>query len=130
MPAIAAKQKPFSWSWSRLKNFRTCPKRHWHVDIQKDFKEESEALTWGQEVHEAMASFIGKGMPLPKTMVHYRDNATPILALKAHGWKIQVENKLAMTESYEPCSFFDAEAWFRGIIDVLAWAEQPAGAYV
>ena len=55
--------KPFSWSWSKLKNFRTCPKRHYHVDIAKDFKEDdSEDLLWGNEVHEALAKRIGKGM--------------------------------------------------------------------
>ena len=114
------KPKPFSWSWSRLKNFRTCPKRHWHVDIQKEFKDESEALTWGNEVHDAMAAWVSKGTPLPKTMVHYADYATGIIALKAKGWEVKVENKLAMSQAYKPTSFFDSATWFRGIIDVLA----------
>ena len=58
--------KPFSWSYSRLKNFETCPKRHWHVDINKDAKEEdSEQLQWGNAVHKALADRIAKGTSLP-----------------------------------------------------------------
>ena len=42
------KPKPFAWSYSRLKNFEVCPKRHFHVDIAKDFREEEgESLVWG-----------------------------------------------------------------------------------
>ena len=45
--------KKFSWSWSKLKNWRSCPKRHYHVDLAKDFKEPpSEALKWGDLFHE------------------------------------------------------------------------------
>ena len=35
--------KPFSWSYSRLKNYEACPKKHYHLDIKKDLPpEESE----------------------------------------------------------------------------------------
>ena len=53
------KPKPFAWSYSRLKNFESCPKRHWHLDIQKDIKEEEgEALLWGNVVHKALADRV------------------------------------------------------------------------
>lgn len=120
MPATAMKQKPFSWSYTKLKNFRNCPKRHWHVDIQKEFKDESDALTWGNQVHDALAARIGKGIQLPRTMVHYDAWAANILDLKAKGWTIKVEQKLAMNQNYQPRSFFDGGVWFRGVIDVLA----------
>jgi len=116
--------KKFSWSWSKLKNYRTCPKKHYHVDLAKDFKEEdSEALHWGDQVHKSMASRIAKGTPLPRMMEHYEDWAARIVALRDQGRKVLVENKLAMSEQFKPTSFFDAITWFRGVIDVLVLDE-------
>lgn len=124
-PQNSAKPKKFSWSWSRLKNFRTCPKRNYHVDLAKDFKEdESETLKWGDDVHKAMAERIAKGTKLPPMMEHYEGWPARIVALRAQGFKVLVENKLAMSERFRPTSFFDNETWFRTVIDVLAINEE------
>lgn len=113
-------KKPFSWSWSRLKNYRTCPKRHYHVDIAKEFKEdESDALLWGNQVHDAMAKRIARGVALPNTMQRYEDWPARVLAMTADGIELKVENKLAMDKMFQPTSFFDASTWFRAVIDVL-----------
>ena len=56
--------KPFAWSYSRLKNFEVCPKRHYEIDIAKNIKEEeSEALLWGNTVHRSCADRLSKGTP-------------------------------------------------------------------
>jgi len=118
--------KPFSWSWSRLKNWRTCPKRHWHVDIEKDFvEEEGDALKWGHEVHAAMANRIGKGTPLPEAMAHYEDWPTRFAKLKSKA-RVLVENKLAMGKDFQKTSFFDSATWFRGVVDALALVPQSS----
>ena len=40
--------KAFSWSYTKLKNYETCPKRHFHYDVRKDIKEpEGEARREG-----------------------------------------------------------------------------------
>jgi hypothetical protein len=110
--------KQFSWSWSRLKNFRTCPKRHYHVDLEKSFKEaESEALVWGNDLHKAMAERVAHGVVLPPTMQGYDDWAQRIGTFGSS--TIKVENKLAMDEQFRPTSFFDNKTWFRGVVDVL-----------
>jgi hypothetical protein len=58
----ARSTKPFAWSYSKLKNFEACPKRHYHVDIAKDFKEaDSEALLWGNRVHKGLAIALETG---------------------------------------------------------------------
>ena len=111
--------KPFSWSWSRLKNYRTCPKRHYEVDIAKNYREESEALTWGNQVHDALANRIAKKTPLPVTMQHFEDWGQRVSDKKQAGYKVLVENKLAMNQSFGPTSFFDNTTWFRGVVDVL-----------
>src|SRR5690606_7012598 len=102
---------------SRLKNYETCPKRHWHVDIAKDAKEEdSEQLLWGNQVHDALAKRIGKGVELPTTMKVYEPWCEKILTGDG---KILVEQKLAITEEFKACGFFDKTVWFRSIGDVI-----------
>ena len=111
------KPKPFAWSYSKLKNFESCPKRHWHIDIQKDVKEEEgEALLFGNELHKAMAKRVEAGLPLPKAFVEYEPwaakAATP-------GGKLLVEQKFAIRADFGPTEFFAKDAWFRGVADVL-----------
>jgi hypothetical protein len=120
--------KPFSFSWSRLKNWRSCPKRYWEIDVAKNFSEpEADALLWGKQVHDAMAKRIDKGEPLPLTMQHYAEWPQKLVGLKDAGVKVLVENKLAMSQGFTATSFFDAATWFRGVVDVLLLTVRRAG---
>lgn len=110
----------FSFSWSRLKNWRACPKRHYHIEVAKDIKEPTtEALTWGWDFHKAMAAQVEKGIPLPQTMQHYATLPSLMHEHKQRGAIIQVEQKLAMTDGFQPSQWFDNFTWLRGIVDVL-----------
>jgi hypothetical protein len=114
---IRNKPKPFAWSYSRLKNFETCPKRHWHCDIAKDVKEEeSEQLLYGNMLHDALAKRIGKGIELPEPFKQFESWAVKVLTGEG---KVLVEQKLAISKDFGPCSFFDKDAWFRGVGDVI-----------
>ena len=79
----AAKPKPFAWSYSKLKNFEVCPKRHYNVDVIKAFKEEEgEALQWGNAVHKALADRCGpRASPLPHTMKGYEKWAARVTSM-------------------------------------------------
>src|SRR5687767_823363 len=62
----AAPRKPFAWSWSKIKNFEVCPKRHYHIDVAKDIKEpESDELQYGDTVHAILEQRVGRGTTLP-----------------------------------------------------------------
>jgi hypothetical protein len=109
--------KPFSWSYSRLKNFEVCPKRHWEIDIAKSIKEEeSEELKWGNELHKAAAKHLSTRTPLPKEMAVLQPWCDKIVTGPGN---IVVEQKLAITKDFAPCTFFDKAAWFRGVVDAL-----------
>lgn len=115
----------FAWSFSRLKNFRSCPKKYYHVDIAKEYKDDSEQLRWGDEIHKALHKRLEKGTQLPATMKNYED--WPVAVENgSEGLKVLVENKLAMNESFQPCGFFDADVWFRGVVDVLVLGDKEA----
>lgn len=109
--------KSFSWSFSKLKNFETCPKRHYEVDIAKNFSDdEGEALVWGNQVHKAFAECLGKGIALPPEMASYQHW---IDRVKAGPGKLLVEQKYAITKDFLPAAWFAPNVWYRGIGDVV-----------
>lgn len=126
------KPKPFAWSYSRYKAFDSCPRRHHEVDIQKNYADESEALKWGNEVHEALASAVSKDTPLPDSLRDYQcwvdEMKTGVFSgdglpswirhLADPEAKIVVEQQYAMTEDFRPTAWFAPDTWFRGVCDV------------
>lgn len=115
---IGKTRKPFSWSFSKLKNFETCARRHEQIDLLKKFKdEESTSLVWGNEVHNALAARLGpKKEPLNFAMKCFEPLAQRLEAVPG---KLLVECKYAITAELKPCGYFDSDAWFRAIADVL-----------
>jgi hypothetical protein len=115
--------KPFAWSYSKLKNFETCPKRMFHYDISKDVREpESQQLLDGNFTHKTLAERISKGAPLPTQVAMYEPWAARVLAGEAPDPKsktILVEQQLAILRDFSPCTWFDKKTWFRGIGDVI-----------
>jgi hypothetical protein len=113
----SAVKKPFAWSYSKLKNFESCPKRHYEIDVAKTTKEEeSEQLDWGNQVHKALANRLSKEIPLPVPMRSYEPWCARIMRTPG---ELLVEQKLAITEDFGPTTFFDNKAWFRAVGDVI-----------
>lgn len=110
--------KPFTWSYSRLKNFEACPKKHFEVDIQKSIKEEeSDQLAWGNFVHAGFEKALGpERKALPQSMAMYQPWVDKVLAGDGD---IYVEQKLALTKDFGACGYFDAVVWFRSKGDVV-----------
>lgn len=112
-------KKAFTWSYSRLKNYESCPKKHFHIDIEKSIKEEeSEQLAWGNEVHKALANRLDpkKKSPLPVPMKAYEPWCERIE--KTPG-EILVEQKLAINKDFGPTTYFAKDVWFRAVGDVI-----------
>ena len=117
----SAVNKPFAWSYSRLKNFETCPKRSWHIDIVKDVREEeSEQLKWGNMLHAAAAARLsGKKIPLT---ADFGVLSPWIERFEKTPGDILVEQKLAIAKDFGACDWFakgERAAWLRVVIDVL-----------
>jgi hypothetical protein len=126
---------PFSFSYSKLKNYETCPKRTWHIDVlpkndpNKVKEEGGEALFWGDLVHKGLADAIGaKRVTLSKELVKYQGWVDKMLAGEAlAGMNILVEQQLAINADFGPTAWFNSDAekqgtgapWYRGIGDVI-----------
>jgi len=120
--------KPLAFSYSKIKNYRTCPKRHYHCDITREFKDDSDALEFGSFFHEAMEKRIKKGTRLPLTLLRYESWGAELDTWKKDG-PLKAELKLSFDKQFQPTEYFDASTWWRSRIDVAwfpKWAKDTA----
>lgn len=114
--------KPFSWSWTKIKNYEQCPRRHFNVDVLKAYQDDSDNLRRGNAVHEYLAKRL-TGSALPPA----EQEALEPWAKWVEDGKgtIRVECDLAITKDFTPCAWFDSnnrdgkKAWLRAKIDVI-----------
>jgi hypothetical protein len=126
-------QKPFAWSYSKLKNFESCPKRHYHLDLVRDIVEpESDALQWGNHFHDAVANAIGTDdnakrsprerlneAPLPTPLARYHPLVQQFHNARSRGAQVFAEMSLAITRDFQSTEWFAKDAWYRAKVDVL-----------
>ena len=117
--------KAFSWSYSKYKNYDTCPKRHYEVDIAKNYTDSSEQLIWGNEVHSAMAKGC-LGEPMPDSMKDYQHWVDDMRDIPGRPGRLFVEQKLAMTKDFQPTAWFANNVWVRVVVDVVRIAMNVA----
>lgn len=113
-----AAPKSFAWSYSKLKNYRTCPFRYYMIDVTKKYQEDfsGEHLAWGNQVHKAFEKRVGEGIPFPEGMENFEEAAQRLVNVPG---AIKVEQQLAIKSDLSPCEWFSKEAWFRAIADYL-----------
>jgi len=111
-------QKAFSWSYSKLKNFKTCGFRYQKIDHEKKYQEDftGEHLQWGKQVHTAFEKRVRDGTPFPKGMEYFEPMVENLV--NASG-KILVEQQLAIRKDLTACDWFAKDTWFRSIADYL-----------
>lgn len=115
---VSVMAKNFSWSFSKLKNYETCPLKFQQVDLLKAFKEaKSKELDWGDYVHKTFHAVLLGQMALPVDMKDYQKWIDRVNALPG---KLYVEQKYALDKDFKPCGWSDWDhAWYRGIGDAV-----------
>lgn len=109
--------KPFTWTFSRIKNFQSCPKKYYHVEVSKEYPFEDNAKTIeGKEIHAALARRIKQGFVLPVKFAHLENYAVGVLTGQG---KVYVEQKYALTDALEPTGYYADDVWVRAIADVV-----------
>ena len=115
---VRTPKQQFSFTWSKIKNYETCPRRYNEIDVHKLYKEESPQLDYGFAMHEAATKRISQGKPLPEKfemlepwIVKFtKDSDDPAVG-------IQTELKLAIDRNMNPCDWFSKQTYMRGVID-------------
>lgn len=116
------------WSFSKAKAFEQCPKQFYHEKILKQYPvEETDAMRYGTEFHKACEDYIGAGTPIPPRFAFIQPTLDALN--KKKGVKI-CEQKLGLTADLEPCTFFDKDVWFRGIVDLAILDEESGTGWI
>jgi hypothetical protein len=109
-----------AWSYSSLKTFQQCPKKYYHLKVAKDIKDEgSEATIYGKELHKVAEDYIKDGTPIPPQFAFIQETVD---ALKKIPGEKHTEIELGVSNKggrLNPCGFYDKDAWYRGIADLL-----------
>lgn len=117
-------KKAFAWSYSALTNFESCPKKHWHLRVQKDYREEeNENIKYGHYVHKALENFCLKGTPLPIDLAHLEKHVAKYRDIPLEK---MAEQKLAINADYEPTGWFDPDVYCRAVLDLVVFGETHA----
>ena len=105
----------FSWSFSALRNYETCPRRYNEYNVAKTVKEpESEAIRTGHALHAAFDARIKQGTPLPLGMGMHEGLLAKFVAAPGNTF---AEQKLGLTAEFKPSTFFGKQVWFRTVLD-------------
>lgn len=119
---ISRPNKPFSWSFSRVNNYMTCPKKYFHTQVAKDVTETYEHRGHGEEVHKMMEDRLMHARPLPPAFAHWERWPAEILE-DADRTKVilAAEKEMGITADFKPCEYFDRKVpvWSRAKVDVL-----------
>jgi CRISPR/Cas system-associated exonuclease Cas4 (RecB family) len=107
----------FAWSYSKIDNFETCPKKYYEYSVAKSVKDDStENIDWGNEVHDAMRDALRKVKPLPEHMRPFQPWVDRVLAGPGD---LLVEQKYALDAGLNPVRYYAPTVWYRGIADVV-----------
>lgn len=118
----------FAGSYSRLKNFESCPKRHYHYDLapwSERIKDTgpNDALEEGIRVHNALAATLIGREPLPPVMQEYQGYVDKI---KGGQGELLTEKNFAFDESFQACMYKSPNVFWRCKIDVVKHAGRVA----
>ena len=112
--------KPFTWSYSKLKNFDACPRRYHEVDVLKAWPQpKTPDLERGDALHAAMALRVKRGKMLPMEFSYMEPWADKLTKVVDPAQTIAVELKLAVTKDMKATSYFAKDVWLRGVIDYI-----------
>ncbi len=117
----AGKKKGYAWSYSKLKNYETCPKKHYEVDVAKNFSEDKNddpntPLNRGNRGHAQLALALTTRQPIDAEFKELQPWVDRVLAGPG---QLLVEQKYAITRDFGATTYFGSDVWFRGIGDVV-----------
>jgi RecB family exonuclease len=122
-------EKIITWSYSKLKDFKQCPRLAKFKYIDKIETPTSKALEHGVYMHEVIESYIrGSDVGMPELyhgVSYFRDYITE-LKKKNNAWfngvkdtVVFIEETYAFTKDWLPTGAFQKDVWLRCKIDCI-----------
>lgn len=126
------KGKRFSWSYSAINDFFTCPRKYaasrFYFTVPYV---ESAAMREGNKVHKVLEDYIREQVPIPTEYKQYQKYADVLLAAaKKQDLIIVPESEFAISQRMQPTGWFSNDAWGRGKLDVLMLTQDKKKAWI
>jgi len=126
-------ERKFTWSYSALTSFETCPRRHYETRVTKSTREpEGAPLIFGNAAHKVLENRVERGTPIPKVVQVTAADGTTI-SQTSKGWEGMVESilsratddisvvterQICLDDRFIETDWLSQTAWVRGVIDV------------
>lgn len=108
----------FSWSYSVVNAFNTCPRQFYHVRVMKEYPfEQNEAARYGQRMHEAIERYGRDGKPLPQEFQFVKPTVDIVKEIAGEKYW---EKKISVDKNFQPRDYFSKDTWFRAQIDFMS----------
>lgn len=116
------------FSYTKIKNYESCPLRHFHYDVAKDIREpESDELRDGNEVHHCMHQRLKNNIALPAPIASYEKWVTKFLTYTGTVPMYLIEERFGIRSDFSPCEptprdpggFFAKDVWYSAIFDAV-----------
>lgn len=119
-------RRPFVHSYSAGKAYDQCPQLFLQDRVERKFPfVQSPEAKLGDEIHDAIANAVENNAPIPKHLAKYRLGPL-VAAARGRPGEHFVEQKWALTKSFEATGYFDADAYYRYRNDYAAVHEGTA----
>lgn len=106
----------FSWSYSALTAFETCPWRYYLTKIKKEVVEPTTPATAeGRQAHKALELHLTGQQWLPEK---YKAWVPLAERVKQTEGRLEVERRYALTSSYRETDYYAKDVWLRVVFDV------------
>lgn len=113
------KEKPFTTTYSKIKNYETCPRRYNEVDVLKLHEVDTVELDRGNRMHKAMHDRVLKRVELPIEFGYMERWAKKLTTIVDPKQILQCELKLAMSRQRYGVAYYDKRVYIRAVIDYL-----------
>lgn len=107
----------FTWSFSSLNDFESCPKKYYETRVAKNYIfQDTPQTIYGKEVHLALEEYVRDGKPLAKNYLRFKDMVDTLINIPGDK---HCELEMALTKEKTKCAFDDENRWVRGIADLI-----------
>jgi hypothetical protein len=117
-PEVIKEMPKFTWSYTALNDFETCPLKYAAARYYKTTKfEETEASKWGLRKHKANElALLETAKGLEEDLVDWKYVNAIKQAAKGH--TLLVEQQIAINRELKPVDWFAQDVFGRGVVDV------------
>lgn len=118
-------------SWSRISDYRQCPKKFNLKYIEKaqnfkiEDKDKSVHLVRGGNVHSQLESYVVKKLKgeIPNVTMPEVIGVTPLIDNIMANYNVLPENQIAIDENFKSVDWYSKAAWFRVIYDLIGFGK-------